>query len=202
MGFNSLFPCVCHRPVLQASVVTIFSLLPLKCAGHGRVVNSCFIFSKSELRSVVQSHFVPFLSNFLILPVVSDKFGMNSAKYCIAPRKDFSVLVYVGGSSLFIAPVFSLFGLMLYCDNVCQAIVFLFGRILISSCLLGILCLPIWSVPNLIFRCVLFLSRGLQLWCRLTKQVFGVPELCLFSLGKWLVCRLDRRILLGIGNIR
>ena len=125
MGFNSPFPCFCQiatpRPVLQASVVTIFSLLPLKCARQGRVVNFCFIFSKSELRSMVQSHFVPFLSTFHILSVFSDKFGINLAKYCIAPRKDFSVLVFVGGSSLFIVSALSLFGLMPSCDIVCPS---------------------------------------------------------------------------------
>ena len=108
-------------PVLQASVVTIFSLLLLKCARKRRVVSCCFTFSKSEFWLVVQSHFIPFLSNFLLLSVFSDRFGMNFAKYCFAPRKDFCVLVFVGGSGLFIASVFSLFGLMPSCDIVCPS---------------------------------------------------------------------------------
>ena len=56
-----------------------------------------------------------------LLAVFSEMFGMNIAKYCISPRKDFNVFVFAGASKLLIASVFSLFGLMLSCEIVCPS---------------------------------------------------------------------------------
>ena len=109
--FKTPLFCFCHsaipRPLLHASVVTMFSLLLLQCARHGWEVSSLLILLKSVFRSSVHSHFVPLFSNCLMLAVFSDRFGINFAKYWIAPRKDFNVLVFVGGFSLFTASFFS-----------------------------------------------------------------------------------------------
>ena len=127
MNFNSLFPCFCHsvipNPVLLPSVLTMISLFSLWCARQGNVVSSCFILLKSVFRSVAQSHSVPFflLSCCLRLSVFWERLGTNFAKFCMAPRKDFNVLVFVGGSNLLIASVFSLFDLMPSCDTVCSS---------------------------------------------------------------------------------
>ena len=122
MGFKLLLVCFCNnvfpRPDSLASVVTMLSVSPLKTWLCDKFF---FRLLKSVLRSSVHSHFVPFFSNCLMLSVYSNRCGKNCAKYCIAPRKEFNVFVFVGAFRFLIASVFSLFGLILYCEIVCPS---------------------------------------------------------------------------------
>ena len=103
------------------SVATMFSLFRLECGKHCCVV-SCFSSClKSEYRSSVQFLFDSCFINGLMLSVFSVKFGMNFAKYCIAPRKVFRGLIFVEGFSFLISSVFSLFGLKPPSEIVCPS---------------------------------------------------------------------------------
>ena len=126
---------------------------------------------------------------------------MNFAKYCIAPKNDFRVFVFVGGFSLLIASVFSLFGLIPSCDMVCPSHTF-FGKNLSPFYRPYSLRFPVLLGLILIFVCVVPLFRVSQLLYRPAILVFGGRGFGLFSPGKWWVCRLVRKNPLGIGSIR
>ena len=83
VGFSSSLPCFCQsatqRPVLHASVVTMFCLLLLKMALQSSVVISSFILLKSVLRSSSQSRFTPFLKTVSCCLFLSQRLDMNFA---------------------------------------------------------------------------------------------------------------------------
>ena len=101
-----------------------------------------FLFFSSFLSLCINLTSIPSLflfCNCLLLTDFLDKFGMNFAKFCVALRNDLSVSVFVGGFSVLIASVFSLFGLIMSCEMVCPTTMFLSGRSLTSFRLLCIL---------------------------------------------------------------
>ena len=114
IGLISPSSCFCQSvipsPVLLASVVTMLHLSFAYCAKHGLSVNICFICLKSFSCSSSHVHGSFFLSNFLSLSVFSESFGRNFAKYCNAPRNDFSSFVLFGDFSFCMASTFSSFG--------------------------------------------------------------------------------------------
>ena len=103
-------------------------------------------------------------------------------------------MVLVGGFRL-IASVF-FFGLMPSCEIVFPGLTVDFGRTSISLFWHCILCFLDFLGVILVSVCVVPLLRVLQLICRLAVLVFGDQVFGLFSLERWLVCRLVRKIFL------
>ena len=92
-----------------------------------------------------------------MLSVFSDTFVLFFAKHCILSRMDFNVLVLVGGFTLLIASVISLFGLIPSCEIVFPGLTVFFGRTLISFFWHCILRFLDFLGVILVSVCVLFL---------------------------------------------
>ena len=96
----------CLRRLLRCYIC----LLSNECAPIGSSVDIFFVLSKSFCCSVSHFHSVFSLGKFRDLFVFSDSRGRNFAKYCIAPRKDFSCFRFSGCFKSSMVLTFPLFG--------------------------------------------------------------------------------------------
>ena len=114
-----LFHNVDPSSVLLDSVVTILLRSLAKNARHGISVIIFFSLLKSISSLLVQWHSDFFRSSCLFQLIFFESLGRDFAKYCIAPRNDFSSLHYVAGFNCKMNFIFSLFGLIPWSVSSC-----------------------------------------------------------------------------------